>query len=157
MEKQETVVFYAWIDLSPQSDPKGTKAVPSKMSIAVSGGELRTDATGRKYREPFLEARFDAGKLITDNPEVIAAVRKLMIGDKQITESEEEFLRHVAEPLSLKKTTAQLETARKENADLRQKNKDLAEKLAGLKKLEAAEEALADALAGDKPAAAAEA
>jgi hypothetical protein len=156
-EKQKPVVFWMWQEVDPETTPKKIKAVASQMTLHVSGGELHIDANGRKFMEPHVQVQFKAGKLETSDPAVIAAVRKLMAdGERNIVEGDEgetEYLRHVAEPLSLKKTTAKLEEAKKENADLRQKNKDLAEKLAGLRKLEAAEEALADALT-DKPAAA---
>ena len=152
--KQKPVVFWMWQEVDPETTPKKIKAVPSQMTLHVAGGELHIDANGRKFMEPHCQVQFKAGVLKTDDPRVIATVRKLMAdGERNIVEDESEYLRHVAEPLSLKKTTAQLESARKENADLKAKNLALAEKLAGLKKLEAAEEALADALT-DKPAAA---
>jgi len=154
MEKQEKVVFFAWQEVDPETTPKKIRAVPSRMSLAVSGGNLCVDANGRKFVEPFKEVRWDAGKLETSDPEVIAAVRKLMAsGERNITESEEEYLRHVAEPLSLKKTTAQLESAKKENVDLRKKNEELAKKLAEVS-LEVAEEKLEKVLTEGKPAAA---
>jgi hypothetical protein len=150
--KPETVVFWMWQEVDPESTPKKVRAVPSKMFLAVSGGELLTDKDGRKYRNPFKEIRFDNGCLRTSDPEIIAAVLKLTAdGERNIVEDEAEYLRHVAEPLSLKKTTAQLESAKKENQDLRAINAELNRKL-NETKLELAEDKL-EALVGGKAAA----
>jgi len=156
-EKQKPVVFWMWQEVDPETTPKKIKAVASQMTLHVSGGELHIDANGRKFMEPHVQVQFKAGKLETSDPAVIAAVRKLMAdGERNIVEGDEgetEYLRHVAEPLSLKKTTAKLEEAKKENADLKAKAAELAKKLAEVR-LEVSEEKLASALAGDKPAAA---
>lgn len=117
--KVESVTFYAWIEV-----------YPSSMTIRISGGTRAKDAnTGAILAMEHKEAKFNMGLLRTDDPEVIAEIRRLIEKGETITEDKEVYLAHVEPPKrreerlaksnhALKATNAQLE---KEVAELRAK------------------------------------
>jgi hypothetical protein len=154
-EEKQTVVFYHWLDQSPQSTPSGVKGIPGSMTVRVRGGEIHRDKNSAAYATEYREVKFLKGKLEVgaDDIEVIETIRELAKHDRTITEDESVYLAHVAEPASKVKLQAQTAELKTANADLRKKNAELAEKLAGLKKLAAAEDKLAEVV-GAKPAAA---
>jgi len=90
--KQEVVTFYSWIDTAPHGSP-------SSVTIRISGGQRVKDAnSGAIMALEHKEVRFTMGLLHTDDPEVIAQIRKLIQGGDTITEDKEVYLRHTMKP-----------------------------------------------------------
>ncbi|HKF57155.1 MAG TPA: hypothetical protein VKJ45_16975 [Blastocatellia bacterium] len=121
MSKTEKVIFYHWLDQSPQSTPSGVKGIPGNMTVQVSPGEIGLSVSGhRAMLSHPKEVRFLKGRLETSDPDVIRTIRKLMAdGERCITESEDEYLDHVQKPSDRAKAkTAVVAGLRETNATL---------------------------------------
>jgi len=153
MKEQKKIVFYHFIEQSPQATPGGIRAVGSNMVVNIRGGEVHRDSRGAKHVTEYRDVKFLKGVLEVDagDTEVIETIRKLMEHDRTITESEDAFLAAIAAPATKAKLLEKNDALKKENVDLKEKNLALAAKLNELK-LGVAEEKLAEVLT--KPAAA---
>jgi len=158
MSKQETeqkkIVFYHFIETSPQESPSGVKAVPSNMIVHVKGGEVHRDSRGAAYVTEYRDIKFLKGKLELDaeDTEAIETLRNLAKADRTITEDEDVYLARIATPASKAKLQEKNDALKKENVDLKEKNAALAAKLSELKLVEKLSD-LADKLK-EEPAAA---
>jgi len=117
IERQpESRTFYHWIDKYPSSE-----------IIGVKGGVSRLASDGSKVREPVLEARFHNGVLTTSDPDVIAAMEKLMRSSPGYTEDREEYYSHVLTADETKRRLAN------QNSELRAENEQNKEEIGRLR------------------------
>jgi hypothetical protein len=86
------VTFFSWGGW----DDHKKKMYPSSMVINISGGETRVANDGSKVRNPNKTAAFHNGTFTTDDPEIIAAIRKLSSQPgSNITEDREVYYQNV--------------------------------------------------------------
>lgn len=92
-EVQETVTpvtFYSWCG---RNNPEtGARAYPSCTVFNISGGTTQIAKDGSKVRTFNKVAKFNNGMLTTDDPEIIASLRKLArTTNSGLTENREEY------------------------------------------------------------------
>jgi hypothetical protein len=93
-EKQETVTFYSWA--GSNNPTTGAEAYPSSTAVNISGGVSRVANDGSKVRSVNKVAQFVHGTCTTDDPEIIAALRRLArTTNSGFTEDREEYYAHV--------------------------------------------------------------
>jgi hypothetical protein len=102
--QQETVTFYHWLGIKPDKS-----AYPSSEIVHISGGERVLGANGIPIKAPMKEARFHNGIFSTDDPEVIAVLRKFCSrAGSGYTENYEEYLAAVQTPAERLKRQANI-------------------------------------------------
>lgn len=88
--ENEVVTFYSWMGITGR--PGEEHSCPSSQIIAISGGQKKLASDGSAVMEPVVEARFHNGIFKTDDPAVIASLRKLIAkGGSGVSESMDEF------------------------------------------------------------------
>lgn len=121
--QQETVTFY----LSGGQRADGG-AYPSSTVFRISGGERIISREGKSFHAPMKEARFHNGSFQTDDPEVIAELRRLGKIDPMLTENYESYASRV---MTKEQTNRRLE---QKNVALLEENSRLKEKVAAVNK-----------------------
>jgi hypothetical protein len=86
--QQESVTFY--LTAGQRADKDGG-FYPSSTIIRISGGERLMSKDGSRFIAPMKEARFSNGTFQTNDPEVIAMLRKLAVSDPNLTEDYEVY------------------------------------------------------------------
>jgi hypothetical protein len=127
----EPVTFYHYLGLKPDGS-----SYPSSEIIHVSGGERIMGSNGAPIKTPMKEARFHNGVFQTDDPEVIACLRKFCSkAGAGYTENYEEYLVHVMTPAErLKRQANQGIVAAAERDKILEENSRLKAKLAEVQK-----------------------
>jgi|SRR5579864_8888931 len=127
---QETVTFYHWLGIKPDKS-----AYPSSEIVHISGGERIMSSNG-PVKAPMKEARFHNGIFSTDDPEVVAVLRKFCAKPGSgYTEDYETYLAAVQTPAErLKRQAGQATQQAAKNEEILSENSRLKAKVAELER-----------------------
>jgi multidrug efflux pump subunit AcrA (membrane-fusion protein) len=128
-EVHETVTFYSWA--GSNNPTTGALAYPSSTAVNISGGVAKLANDGSKVRSVNKVAQFNHGVCQTDDPEIIAALRKLArTTNSGFTEDREEYYAHVMTTAEkAKRATLLNQQQAADNEKLREENRRLTAQL----------------------------
>ena len=100
-EVPEVATFFSWMGVEAQTpENRNPRSYPSSQIIHISGGERVITSDGGRALAPLKEAKFHNGILQTDDPEIIAGLRKMIQSSARrgqqcnISEDREEYYLH---------------------------------------------------------------